>query len=386
MKTIPTIIICAILSLSIGIAAATPLLVSELNIVPFPRIPEGPKANFEVKTAYADFEANEHASNLVSGGINLSTVDYQIVLNITNHSEFPARIGNIILVAAEDISTTPSISGGFSATAEGAKSGVSGNLFLEGIWLDNEWLNVTWLPDGEWPMFPWEPSLNITTTIPDLPENATQTGKWIEGLHMIEQHNQITTGKETTITTADYIFANGTWVDVTGRVRVDNEQPYVVAGNTVVQKQLNFNSENYGNYANKTEFNTAMAAQRNNSPYFGSMMPTDVWAGEEGFDNYWQPHESRLIVITGTVHLSGNAWLEALNEGKITFFTAVNSFLRDREELKIVFENTFAVATELKEVQIQKTTNSYIYNGILGENEAFQLDQFGVEAFIVPRS
>ncbi|XHH07887.1 MAG: hypothetical protein ACFCUE_09940 [Candidatus Bathyarchaeia archaeon] len=385
MKTTPTIIICAILSLSIGIAAAAPLMISELNITPFPRIPEGPKADFEVNTVYANFDVNKHASNLVSGGIHLSTVDYEIVFNITNHSEFPARIGNIILTAAENISITPSIAGGFSATAGGGKSGSISNNFIEGIWLDNQWLNVTWLPDGEWPMLPGGTSLNnIPTTIPDLPENATQTGKWIEGVHFCEWHNQTTTKTGTTITKADYIFVNGTWVDVTGRVRVDNEQPYVDAVNTLVHNILNFDSENYGNYANKTEFDAAMT-QRNNSSSFGSMI-IDVWAGKEGFDNYWQPHESRLIVLTGTVNVGGNAGLESLDEGRITLFTAINSYLRDREELQTVFENTFAVATELKEVQVQKTANTYLYNNILGANQAFQTDQFGVEAFIIPRS
>jgi hypothetical protein len=383
MKIAAKLILAAVLSLSVGIAAATPLMISELNIIPFPRIPEGPKANFEVSTVYADFEVQEHASNIVSGGLNLNVVNYDVILNVTNHSDFPARLSGVNLVAAENVSAIPSIAGGMSVAAGGGKTGSGCNGFVEGVWLDDNWLNVTWRPDGEWPLFLSGPNDTITTTIPVLPENATETGKWIEGVHLWEAHNTTITNAQTTITTEDYIFVNGTWVDVTGRIRVDNPTPYVVATNSLLSSMLLFDSENYGNYANKTQFDEAMAQR--NDPWFMSVMQ-DVWAGADGFDNYWQPHESRLIHITGQVDVGVNAGLESLTDGQITLYASVSSYLRDREELRTYYENTFATVTDLKVVTVQKTTTGYLYNTVLSENETFHYDQFGVEAFIAPRS
>jgi len=48
--------------------------------------------------------------------------------------------------------------------------------------------------------------------------------------------------------------------------------------------------------------------------------------------------------------------------------------------------DTWSYATELKQVQLTESGDSYLYNTILGENEIFAIDQFGVEVFIKPRS
>ncbi len=383
MKFALKILICAVLSLSIGIATASPLLIAELTIEPFHKVPEGPKANFEVKTVYADFDVQEQASSISSGGENLALVDYEVVLNITNHSEFPARISSLSLVAAEEVTAYPSIAGGLSSSSGGGKSGSGGNGFVEGLWLDDEWLNVTWLPDGQWPMFPNERDPNITKVVPPLPENSDY-GKWIEGVHVWEMHEVTKTESETTIKTTEYIFVNGTWVDVTGRIRAENEQPSVIAMNTLLNQRMNFDSENFGSYATIEEFNAEMV-NRSKSWLLQGMI--DVWAGEGGFDNYWQPGESRLIIFKGTVDVGGANWgLEALAAGKITLYAEVSSYLKDREEMRTSFTNTHAVVIELKEVQVVKTGNNYLYNTALASNQVFQPDQFGVEVQIKPRS
>ena len=80
MKFALKILICAVLSLSIGIATASPLLIAELTIEPFHKVPEGPKANFEVNTVYADFDVQKYASSITSGDENLAVVDYEVVL------------------------------------------------------------------------------------------------------------------------------------------------------------------------------------------------------------------------------------------------------------------------------------------------------------------
>jgi hypothetical protein len=166
MKFALKILVCAVLSLSIGIAIASPLLIAELNIEPFHRIPEGPKANFDVNTVYANFDVQEQFSNLPSGDEKLSIVNYEVVLNVTNHSDFPARISSLSLIAAEEVTAFPSIVGGLSVSSGGGKSGGGGNGFVEGLWFDGNWLNVTWLPDNQWPMFPHERDPNITKVVP----------------------------------------------------------------------------------------------------------------------------------------------------------------------------------------------------------------------------
>jgi hypothetical protein len=42
--------------------------------------------------------------------------------------------------------------------------------------------------------------------------------------------------------------------------------------------------------------------------------------------------------------------------------------------------------TQLKSISVEKTADGYLYNNILGENQIFQPDQYGVEVFIKPRS
>jgi len=74
--------------MSIGIATASPLLIAELTIEPFHKIPEGPKANFEIKTVYANFDVQKYASEIVSGGENLAAVNYEVVLNVQTTLNF----------------------------------------------------------------------------------------------------------------------------------------------------------------------------------------------------------------------------------------------------------------------------------------------------------
>jgi hypothetical protein len=383
MKFGVKLIIIAVLALTVGIAFASPLLYENLVVKPFPRIPEGPKADFSVDVVYANFSVQEHASTRSSGDIQLSIVNYDVVLNVTNLSDLKAIVGRLDLTVAEEVTFVPSIVGGFSVTSGGGRSGGGGNNFVEGVWLDNQWLNVTWLPDGNWPIFHHYQNPNVPTVIPDLPPNATEEGVWIEGVHVWQEYNLTKTENDPIIDMATYIFVNGTWVDVTGRIRVDNEQAYVMATNALLHEMRNFESETYGSYRNITEFEEAMASMPDSYPNFGW---THTWAGEGGFNNYWEPHESRLIRLTGTREVGVNAGLESLAEGKIMLYAGVSNYLKERREVNGVYLNTFSTATELKQVQVEKTTDGYLYNTILGENQIFQPGQYGVEVFIKTRS
>ena len=55
MKTKTKFILLGLLSFLVGSAFATPLLVSELEVVPFWTIPQGAKANLSISVAYANF-------------------------------------------------------------------------------------------------------------------------------------------------------------------------------------------------------------------------------------------------------------------------------------------------------------------------------------------
>ncbi len=122
----------------IGSAFASPLLLSELDIIPFPRIPEGPKADFSVSVDYANFTVQDQASNRTSGGYNLSILDYYIVLNVTNHSDVEAEVSRFDFSAAKDIAVVPCALGGYSASSGDASEKGHGNAaMVEGLWLDS---------------------------------------------------------------------------------------------------------------------------------------------------------------------------------------------------------------------------------------------------------
>jgi hypothetical protein len=264
MKIASKLMLSAAVSLLIGIAVAAPLLASELNIIPYPRVPQGPKADMSVDVVYAKYDIEKdpvYANNNVEkdpayqtiGPVNppMSVVHYDVVLNVTNHSNRTATIGQMDFMTAEDISVVPSLSGGMSMSSGGGKPSGGGNAFLDGLWLDDQWLNITWLPDGNWPIFNYGPNDAVTKTIPPLPENATVSGALIEGVHLFEYQNYQTDSSK------QYIFVNGTWVDVTGRIHTDKLQTNVVATGTMIYHLVGFEKESVGHYANQAEFNEA---------------------------------------------------------------------------------------------------------------------------------
>ena len=64
MKTRSKFILLGILSLLAGSAFTTPLLLSELNVIPFWTMPEGPKADLSVKVEYANFTIQNNLSKI----------------------------------------------------------------------------------------------------------------------------------------------------------------------------------------------------------------------------------------------------------------------------------------------------------------------------------
>jgi hypothetical protein len=382
MKIATKLTLFATLSLLVGIAVAAPLLASELNIIPYPRVAQGPKADISVDTVYANYAVQENAIDLSQSSVPdiRSIVHYNTVLNVTNNSNRSATIQSMDFLTADDVSVVDSIAGGMSSSSGLTHTNGGGQAFLDGVWLDNQWLNVTWLPNGQWPMFPNDPSANITKIIPPLPADAQTNGTWIEGVHVCENLAITKTDSGVNVTSAtQHVFVNGTWVDVTGRVRMDHKQPYVIATDTMINHMLCFETEKMGHYANQAEFNTAHPQVDENKLYPQRF----IWSGDDGFNNTWQPGESKLIQLRGTWYVDDIGLLKA---GKITLYAAVSSYFEDLEAVRVQYSNTFSTITNVKHVDVTKTETGYLYNTALDGNETFQLDQFGVQAFIEPRS
>ncbi len=144
MKTAPKLIICATLSLLIGMAVATPLLASELNIEPWITHVQGPTADFDLDVVYANFTVqNPDAPLTETSG---PTINYFAVVNVTNPSEYSALMLGVNFMAGQKITNItnqgPSGSGGNWTVGEGWTA--------KGAWVDGVWYDVTWV-DGRYP-------------------------------------------------------------------------------------------------------------------------------------------------------------------------------------------------------------------------------------------
>jgi hypothetical protein len=383
------LIVVAVLALTAGIAFASPLVILPLNVKPFPNVPQGRKADFSVDIVYASFGAYGNPSNQSlgigpyvhneTGGIN-ETESYQpdqtymVVLNVTNLSGVEASISEVGFAGAQEIRIVPSALGGFSFST-GAGPGVDFGGVVKGVWLDDKWLNVTWIPDKDYPdnlMRIVTPSHSTETAVPELPVNAADEGIWIEGVPIAEYYNS-------TALTSTSIYINGSWVDVTGRVRPDPEQPTVMATDTMVNQILPFSGEHYRNIGNATIGPTTTMPSW--ATYNGNG-PTSIWPLKtDGFNNTWAPHQSRLIVLNGT--LEGNAGI--LPAGNITLYATASTYVNDWL-VNGTYYDTITTSSWLNQVQMENTANGYLYNTVLSDNQQFQLDKYGVEAFIEPKS
>jgi hypothetical protein len=374
------LIVVAVLALTAGIAFASPLLILQPYVKPFPKVPEGPKADFSVSVVYAKFDvasAPENSSNQSSSTVPYqSDVTYTVVLNVTNLSVIEAKISEVGFAAAQDIKIIPSALGGFSF-ANGEGPGVDFGSVVKGVWLDNEWLNITWIPDTDYPFNLIRivtPSHSTATTIPELPANATEEGTWIEGVPIAEYYNS-------TAMTSTSIYINGSWVDVTGRVRADPEQPMVMATNTLVNQILPFEGQHYRNIGNAT---VGPTTEMPSWQTYNGNGPTYQWPSKtDGFNNTWAPHQSRLIVLNGP--LGVNTAIPTLETGNITFYATASTYVNDWL-VNGTYYNTITTATWINVVQIENTANGYVYDTVLGENQTFKFDQYGVEVFIEPGS
>jgi hypothetical protein len=380
----------AIFALSIGVAYASPLLFSPIDVKPFPVVPEGPKANFSVEVVYANFSTVEFERNVTHAsfsGFDVTTykwinVTYTVILNVTNLSDLEAKIDNPSFAAAEEISMIPSVLGGFSFARAGGP-GVNFGGVVEGVWLDGDWVNATWIPGKDYPDDLFRVmSLNnrdygTVGAIPELPANATEEGTWIEGVPIAEYYDATRL-----IHTSMYI--NGAWVDVTGRVTPYRAQPTVMCVNNLVDQILPLFVRHYRNVGNASVGpTTALPGWK----MYNGNGPAIHWQNLTGFSNVWAPNQSRLIVLTSTQMFSppNVAAVSALEMGKLMLYASVSSYVNDWP-VDGIYYDTVSTATWIKEIQLQSALNGYVYNPVLDENHIFQLAQNGIEAFIQPRT
>jgi hypothetical protein len=218
------------------------------------------------------------------------------------------------------------------------------------------------------------PQHRTVSSIPDLPENATDEGTWIEGVPIGESYDPAKMSDT-------QIYINGAWVDVTGRVQPGTPQPMALASNTLVDQVLASGTPIYQNMNSSVGPVTAFPGWQ----MYNSNGAALKWSGGTGFSYVWEPHQSKLIAFSGMQSYNNaegtNSTLASLENGSITLYGSITSFINNMP-VDGVYYNTLATATWLNTVQLQITPNGYLYNAVLSGNQAFQLSSNGIEAFI----
>ena len=134
---------------------------------------------------------------------------------------------------------------------------------------------------------------SLNGTIPALPANASATGIWIGGVPITEYYDDY----GNPLITEMYI--NGAWVDVTGKVTVDNTQPMITMTNPLVNQVMSVAPQPYENINSSLGAITTL-------PTWGDWGSGQAYGwfpwnwNQNGFNNTWAPHESRLIMFNDT--------------------------------------------------------------------------------------
>ncbi|MGD9130582.1 MAG: hypothetical protein PVH73_03285 [Candidatus Bathyarchaeota archaeon] len=359
MKIGTNLVLLGILSLLVGTAFASPLLISELDIRPYSKpLPKGPTADIDVNVVYANFSVGETSVSAIYNR-NVTEISYFVVLNITNNSDERAGILMTDFSAAESI--TRGISSDSIFSGENWTSSLCWD--AEGAWVDGKWYNLTWVPAG------WS--------------DPTGEGYWMEGVQLKDKAVGGAVGGNVTNI---YMNMNGTWVDVTGRVEWLDDNGNVIS----------IHPERLPSHASEAVTGSGICfgemlifgMNQTGSTYDPNMDPgvsVTRYVTME-FNNVWEPHQSRLIAVSSDREVLSmfvdSFKIEHLKTEPTSFRGVVHSYLKDTVG---VYDST-AVDDEIKQVQFETTDDGYIYNTILSDDEMFVMDSFGVEVFIEPRN
>jgi hypothetical protein len=261
----------------------------------------------------------------------------------------------------------------------------------KGAWVEGVWYNVTYTND-QYPFF--DP--NGTMTQSPFPAPSSE-GHWMEGVQVYEHTMHTEDGATTTRT---YLNMNGTWTDVTGKITVDKAQngPSYSFTGPVADQRIFYQS------GAVTSFSTSTGSNINDSNVkvyagdsYGYTTTKNINTGADAFSNVFAPGESRLIVISGSwevrqdwVNVNGNGYINpvsVIQSGVIQTAAMAHSVVDMNPDLgNYTFLDTWSDATAIEQLTLTHVGNSYIYNTVLSDNQLFQLDQFGAEAFVAQGS
>ncbi|MCL1977946.1 MAG: hypothetical protein FWG55_07610 [Candidatus Bathyarchaeota archaeon] len=366
-------VICLILSLTIGIVATTPLLMAELRVQPWITKAQGPTAPFTFEVVYANFTITDPDAPITQN--SGSRIDYEVIINVTNPSEYRTILHGISFFTAQEIQETTAQAIIDSINTPGSSGG---GIEAKGAWVDGVYYNVTCtIP---WPSIDengvvignLDEKLNTWKFIDDSGDIRTNENSTIEEMYNAHYYKWIegVQGYEYTIkdgtNTNKYIYLNmnGKWVDVTGRVTFDKEpEPERVA------------------YSSKGGFSSQFVN------YLGSGSKASK---ENEYDCFFAPGESRLLIISGSVNAhSYEVGIDIIQSGIVQALTRVFSSVDIEFDMEaFVKDNTITVThsdvAKIQELALTRVGNSYIYNTVLSDNQMFQLDRYGLEVFIVP--
>ena len=353
MKKVTNLILLGMLSMLVGTAFASPLLISELEVRPYSKpLPKGLTADIDVDVVYSNFSIGDSNGDLID-------ISYFVVLNITNNCDDLAGIHMTQFSTAQNITygEIPSDSIFFGENWTNSIGWES-----EAACVDGEWYNLTWIPPG------WR--------------EPTEEGYWWAGVQLKDKAVGAAVGGNVTNI---YMNMNGTWVDVTGRVEwLDNEGNVI---DVLPERQPSGSKAvtfSYTYFGEMKIFGTNQTSSSDDSDT-GSIFTVETYAPIE-FNHKWEPHQSRLIVLSSNRKVSSKllepSKIEALTTEPVTFYVSVHSHLTDAIG---VFDSS-SVDEEIKEIQFEATDDGYLYNTILSDNQMFVTDSFGIEVFIEPRS
>jgi hypothetical protein len=160
MRTSIKLISVAFLALCIGVAYASPMLLTPPNVHLLPTVAEGPKAEFSINTVYANFSTTDgqytyteydEARNPTNKTVPATNMTYNVVLNVTNISDKPATVYEVAAAVGKDISVQQSILGGSISLYDTAEPYPDNGIFpsqlfggiVDGVYLDGKWVNIT---------------------------------------------------------------------------------------------------------------------------------------------------------------------------------------------------------------------------------------------------
>jgi len=379
MKIGLTLIAIALTGLITGLAFASPLMLSELDIKPWIHHIQGSTADFEIETVFANFTVLN--SNNPTSEVDDLSVKYQVWLNVTNPSDLGATLLDVNFAAAGEITaySGPPLIGANSSGGWGWEA--------EGALVDGKWYNLTWV-NGTYPFFDRDGNME-----PFPFEIPWQTGYWMEGVQLYQRHVNGTV-------VATYLNMNGTWTDVTDKIALEEREhgsghslKNVVADQMrIFQTYVPDVSVEFDSDGNEIQVPSVIDAGNGTqvSVKVDSLLGTVyIQAGEGYFNNYWKPGESRIVLIGGTQEFG--SWVnfnpvDVLNSGSITFKTTTfNSADTDFWLGNNTVQDNWSYANELKTVELIKDNNSYIYNMALLEAYEFSVDEWNAEVFLEPR-